>query len=493
MSCSVRGKGGSERERMICVTGGETRVPQLAARLEAHTCYQLQELRLDLLTRVDDEVFDLVARFGDRLAVTCRGVSEGGGFRGGEEQRCGLLLRAAHRGAAYVDVELRTPPELRHRIREELGRTRLVLSVHAHDPDADLREPLRTLAREPADVLKVAVAVDDAARLGALSEVLAGEQRPVLRIGMGPAGVLSRALYHRFGSPWTYVVADQAPAVAPGQLTVSEANAWRVQHQDLTPLGLLGGPQVTSSPGPAVYNRLLASRALPFCYLPVTTCRPVESLELLEHLGFGGLSVTMPAKAAIAKVVHELRGPARALGAVNTVLLRDSRRVGLNTDAPAVAQLLAPQRARSALVLGAGGAALAAAAALVELGCPLSVSARRRQAARRVAARFGGRVVPWECRDTDPFEVLVNATACGTVGDQDPMPGDIAWSGRTVLDAVLSPRPTALLRRARDGGADVFDGLAWWVHQGALQIEALCGQRIAPSELRQLADQWWRG
>ena len=86
----------------------------------------------------------------------------------------------------------------------------------------------------------------------------------------------------RFGSPWTYVVEEDAPVVAPGQLSVAQAEAWRVERgRSLTPLALIGGEQVLRSPGPGAYNRLFSRLGLPFIYLPLVTRRPAEALALI--------------------------------------------------------------------------------------------------------------------------------------------------------------------------------------------------------------------
>jgi 3-dehydroquinate dehydratase/shikimate dehydrogenase len=471
---------------LICVTGGETTLEALARRLHQHPPEVLQEVRLDLLRRVDGSLFQMLSGRPNTL-LTCRGQAEGGGFSGPESQRRELLLRGLAAGISYLDLELSAPQELRQELFAQRGMTRMVLSLHIWQPGGLQRAA--ALARQPADLLKVAAAVEDAADLAALRGVLADEPRPVLRVGMGPAGLLSRALYQRFGSPWTYVVSEGAEPVAPGQLTLDRARAWRVEDASLTPLALVGGELVLSSPGPQTYNRLFVRLGLPFIYLPVVTGRPLQALELLRSLGCAGCSVTMPAKEALARDL----GPARLdpdldprLGAVNTVLLRpDGGALGYNTDLPAVATLLRPQAGRPALVLGAGGAARAAALALQGLGSPVSVTARNARQAGALAGQLQVRAVPWERRGEEPFEVLVNATPCGAGGRGDPLPEEQDLRGRVVLDAVICAGPTPLLRRAREAGAVTIDGMQWWVEQGARQLSLLTGRPLSAAQVRQ--------
>ncbi|MCC6526558.1 MAG: type I 3-dehydroquinate dehydratase, partial [Polyangiaceae bacterium] len=307
---------------MICVTGAEPSTRLLAERLGAHARFPLQEARLDRLEALDDDAFALLAgRPG--LVVTCRRREEGGGFRGSEHERAAVLRRALAGAPAYLDVELAADEELRRELFRARGATRLLTSSHRFEPAGPelLRELARALDAAPTDVTKLAVAVEDAAELEPLRALASerGAGRPAIRIGMGPAGIASRALYGRFGSPFTYVAAAGSQPVAPGQLDVATAETWRVARAaELGPLALLGGTAVLRSPGPRIYNRVFAARGLGFVYLPVVTARPLAALALLERLGFAGASVTMPAKEALVPHLSLLDPDARAAGAVNT-------------------------------------------------------------------------------------------------------------------------------------------------------------------------------
>jgi 3-dehydroquinate dehydratase type I len=474
---------------VICVTGAERHVDRLARRLDLHRRFPLQEVRLDLLDRIDDDIFPLLSR--PDLVVTCRGEPEGGGYRGSHTDRFQILSRALDRSPGYLDVEVSFPAELRRRLYQRCGSTRLILSWHGTTKLTPGTRWPRELSSGPSDLLKIAAPVHDAADLAHLLRLKSGAPVPVLRIGIGPAGVISRALYTRFDSPWTFVVPDGAEPVAPGQLTVTEAERWRIdQEAALTPIGLIGGAPVLTSPGPRVYNYLFAKHGLPQIYLPVVTERPVEALALLERLGFSGCSVTMPAKEVLAGQVTRLEPPADRLAAVNTIRLdlEIGSRVGLNTDVAAVQELLEAHGGEPALVLGAGGAASAVVAALAELGCPTTVTSRDPARAESLARSLGCSFIPWESRGEHGFRVLVNATPCGADGLSDPVPEEVTWRERVVLDAVIAREPTPLLRRVTAGGGIAIDGNAWWIRQGRLQMEALAGRRFDLDEMQEALD-----
>ena len=215
---------------MICITGGERTAEALRQRVADHRGPGLvHELRLDLLDAVSPGALANMPGEVDFI-VTCRPRWEGGAFDGTEQERCEVLLDALSCGPAYIDLEVAAPQETRQRLLEARARTgirtRIISSVHRFEPTAP-DELARLLDQAPAeaDVLKLAVAVEDAADLLPLLSLIDARQdeRPLVLIGMGPAGLLSRALYRRFGSPWTYVVPDDGEAVAPGQLTVGQA------------------------------------------------------------------------------------------------------------------------------------------------------------------------------------------------------------------------------------------------------------------------------
>jgi shikimate 5-dehydrogenase len=360
----------------------------------------------------------------------------------------------------------------------------MVLSFHDFQ-DGSMKRLPKELARQPNDILKVAAFVSDASDLMDLLDFPSFHQ-PMIKIGMGPAGMLTRALYGRFGSLWTYLVEDHTPAVAPGQLTLSRAKRWRVRSADqLSPLGLIGGEQVVHSPGPLVYNRLFAEQSLPYIYLPVVTTKPLQTLELVERLGFAGCSVTMPAKQQLAPLMTRRIGIAERLKTINTILWKDETRIGYNTDVPAIQSLLSEHAGRRALILGAGGAAMAAAAALKELACPMTITSLVDEETQSLVSSFpGSRGISWEDRENEPFELLINATPCGADGRSNPMPSRTDWSDLVVLDAVLLSS-TPLLERVKEGGGEGMGGWSWWYRQGALQMKLMIKAPFTEHEMKE--------
>lgn len=449
---------------MICVTGAERDLASLSARITS-AGDSLCEVRADHLDTIDDDLFSLVEREGPRILFCCRAPSEGGAFTGSEADRVALLERAAHAGARFVDIEHHVPFE-------RFDPSRVVLSWHDFAGAGALVEMARALAPRRPGVLKLAVQIEDAAELERLREARALIDGPAVLIGMGRAGLLSRVRYASLGSEWTYVAADRAGATAPGQLDLAEARAMGLPDTRDAPFcALVGGPQVFSSPGPRVYNACYRRRALPMSYLPIITTSLSQTLPLLAKLGLRGASVTMPLKSE-ALALSTPDPLAAAVGSVNSLRPSAGGWEGTNTDVEGVRAPLAGLSPRgTALILGAGGAARAAAHACRGLGLRVIVSAR--------SPRGPDEVVPWEDRTRVSHDILINATPIA--GDVSPWPDD-APLAPCVFDLAIA-EDSRLLARARRLGRTAIDARRMWIHQGARQMSWMLDTPFTAEEL----------
>jgi shikimate dehydrogenase len=205
-------------------------------------------------------------------------------------------------------------------------------------------------------------------------------------------------------------------------------------------------------------------------------------------LGIGGLSVTIPHKAAALEEVDEATAVAQAVGAVNTVVARDDGRLlGDNTDGAGFLASLSDEgfdpAGRVCLVVGAGGAARAVVHALAGAGAAEVMVANRTPDRGEAAAALAGDVGRAASADeVVRADLVVNATPLGLSGaatDQLPVNPALIGPGQLVLDLVPNPAITPLMRAARQAGCRTAGGLGMLVHQGALAFEQWTG-RPAP-------------
>jgi 3-dehydroquinate dehydratase/shikimate dehydrogenase len=331
--------------------------------------------------------------------------------------------------------------------------------------------------------------VADLGRLTAFARRHAGGRGPrLVALAMGPLGVASRVLGGRFGAPFTFASAEAGCEAAPGQLTARAlADTYRVRSVGprTRVYGLLGS-DVLRSLSPAIQNRAFAERGKDAVYVPLQAEALGPFVEALPALGLSGFSVTRPYKGEILAHLGGVTPSAAEAESVNTVVVEEDRLVGLSTDGDGV---LVPLRrrvdpaGRTVAILGAGGAARAAAFALVRAGARVSVLARRMEQAGQVAGATGAAAAGLDALDRLPWDVLVNATPVGSgaVPGECPVPASALRPGTVVFDMVYEPRETPLLAAARAKGCVAIDGVEMLVAQAVGQFEAWTGES-APVE-----------
>ena len=259
-------------------------------------------------------------------------------------------------------------------------------------------------------------------------------------------------------------------------------------------VGLIGaGIQASRTPG--MHEREGAEHGLDYVYklidLEARGLGVEELPELLseaERLGFNGLNITYPCKQAVVAHLTDLSDDARALGAVNTVLLRDGRRFGFNTDWSGFAESfrrgLPGVPLHKVVQLGAGGAGAATAHAALQLEVgQLALFDVEADRARRLAAGlnayFGeGRalaVTSLEAAMQDA-DGLIHATPRGMANHPGlPLPAELLRSTMWVAEIVYVPLETELLRAARALGCRTLDGSGMAVFQAAESFRLFTG------------------
>ncbi len=268
-------------------------------------------------------------------------------------------------------------------------------------------------------------------------------------------------------------------------------------------LGLIGFP-LSHSISPQIHTAALNACGLEGDYslFPIPPDDKQGLKELLNRVRMSelhGLNVTIPHKQTVIEFLDELTPTAKAIGAVNTIYVRDKRLIGGNTDAPGfltdlkrfLAESPSPNgrgagvRGKSALVLGAGGSARAITYALLTDDWSVTVAARRIEQAEELLLTFPNHAV----RSTQyqsftlsvhflPFILLVNTTPLGMTPniDQSPLPENLSLpSNAFVYDLVYNPRETKLVRDAQAQGLKAANGLGMLIEQAALAFEIWTG------------------
>ena len=247
--------------------------------------------------------------------------------------------------------------------------------------------------------------------------------------------------------------------------------------------GIMGYP-IGHSLSPLMHTLAFRHHGLDAVYVPFSVAPDDlgRAVAGAAALGVAGFNVTIPHKEAIMACLDEVTDEASAIGAVNTVHVHDGRTTGHNTDGAGFLQPLqnlgAPLNHLSVCVLGAGGAARALAAALLNAGCPQLVIANRTHArSERLAADLQKRYQDAAVRAVSMASVadvaresrlVVNATSIGMHGGDAPLlPSRCFRHEQIAYDIVYRPLNTPFLQDARAAGATAIGGLDMLLGQGA--------------------------
>jgi shikimate dehydrogenase len=260
-------------------------------------------------------------------------------------------------------------------------------------------------------------------------------------------------------------------------------------------LGLIG-EGIQASRTPAMHEQEAAAQDLRAIYRLIDMHKlglGVEALPALllsaERMGFNGLNITHPCKQAVVPLLHELSPEARALNAVNTVLLRDGRRTGHNTDWSGFAasfRRFMPDAKRDRVVqLGAGGAGSAVGYAAMMLDVQqLTIididAARAATVADALQSHFTNRRVVASgdiAAAVVQADGLINTTPMGMASHPGlPLPAALLRPELWVAEIVYFPLETALLRQARTIGCRTLDGCGMAVFQAAAAFQLFTGR-----------------
>ena len=258
---------------------------------------------------------------------------------------------------------------------------------------------------------------------------------------------------------------------------------------------------------PMIHNTIFDLASADAVYLPLPfpqTALP-EAVAFLRTC-FGGFNVTIPYKEKIVPYLDELHGSAAIFGAVNTVVLRDRRLLGYNTDGLGFIRALReadiPVDRQRVLLLGGGGAARAVACEMLWRGGSVTLATRREQSAltlrEALAKHLAGAAngVGWMPFDAirGEYDLMVNCTPLGMMPNESACPADEKAISRcaSVFDLVYNPGETMLLQRARAQGKKAAGGLGMLYYQ-ALEAQKLWfGEPLLSAEQEQIVFEQFR-
>lgn len=469
---------------MICVSIGRGRHKQMIAEHQ-HLVAQgakLVELRLDYIRR-DVNLSRLLKDRPSPVVISCRRPQDAGRWTGSEEARQILLRAAIVAGADYVDLEEDIAGNV-----PRYGKTKRIISYHDfHDFPENLEEIHARMSRLDPDIIKIAVMAHHPRHNIRMLQLVRSSTIPTVGICMGDIGIPTRILAGKFGAPFTYATFHHERALAPGQLSyrqMIDIYHYEDINTDTEVYGVVGDP-IGHSLSPVIHNAAFRAKNLNKVYIPfrVPEGDLDEFLTHCEYLGVKGLSVTIPHKEEALRLLTSVEGPAREIGAVNTIVFENGERRGYNTDYHAAIDSLVkgigemegrnPLAGRIVLVLGAGGVARAIIYGLKQREADVVIANRTDDRAKLLAQHFNCRWIDWTMRHTIRPHVLINCTPVGMHPNVDETPFHRHYLRRqmVVFDTVYNPEQTLLIKEARRQGCRTITGVDMFIRQAAMQFK----------------------
>jgi shikimate dehydrogenase len=253
--------------------------------------------------------------------------------------------------------------------------------------------------------------------------------------------------------------------------------------------GVIGAP-IAHSRSPALHGYWLRKYGIRGFYVPLEVAQAdlEDVLRAMPRMGFVGANVTIPHKETVLRLADIVSDRAALIGAANTLIFRADGKIHAdNTDGYGFLENLRQgvpgwrADAGPCTVLGAGGAARAVIASLLEAGAEeIRITNRTRNRAEALRAEFGTKVVIYDWVQAgnalEEAATVVNTTSLGMVGKSEfRVPLDGLSSDAVVTDLVYTPLDTALLVRAREIGCRTVDGLGMLLHQAVPGFERWFG------------------
>lgn len=475
-------------------------VPMLKRAAEA----DIIELRVDMIPVEEIEQMDweFIREHAPKkpLLVTCRSREEGGYFIGSDEERLAIYNDAMLAGVEWLDVEHAVADELLPYLPIGLP-TKIVLSHHIITTGAtfdELRDKLDDMTSIYADVYKLIFTADsptDALVAVNLIEYAKSRFLNVVIHAMGELGEPSRILGSVRGNAWTYVALDGEAPTASGQITLGEArNVYFLPEKSVQSsiYGLLGYP-TRQSKGKYLHNALykLLPNSNSFLYLNFPTPEATQFWEDWRD-SLSGLSITIPHKDTIFKLLDDVSEEARLSGVCNTAIPTNGRWKGYNTDVLALEDILLPHQSDlqfGVLVVGTGATTQSTIAALNRLGVKkIYVIGRNRARVAAITSKFRVKAVTESDFGTLDIGGIIQTTSVGMAPHVDEMPygSELFRRGMIVLDVVYNPIRTKFIQTAQYEGCITITGDEMFIRQAAHQFRLFTGVDVPIEEVRRV-------
>lgn len=241
----------------------------------------------------------------------------------------------------------------------------------------------------------------------------------------------------------------------------------------------MGNP-VRHSLSPVMFNQAFAETGYNAVYAAFEVTSVQDAVNAVRSLGIRGVSITIPHKVTVLEFLDEVDPLAAEIGAVNTIINRNGRLIGFNSDSLGAVKAIEEVTrldGKRIVILGAGGAARAIGFGVQAKGAGVTIVNRSIANGETLAKALNADFTPLQDLHRLDADILINTTSVGMTPDslRSPVDDTVFRSGMLVMDIVYAPLHTCFLRQARNTGCMTINGLSMLVHQAAFQFELWTG------------------
>ncbi|HSW72963.1 MAG TPA: shikimate dehydrogenase [Chlamydiales bacterium] len=426
------------------------------------------EFRLDYSLKL----VELRSKVKQKKLFTLRKKEHGGVYQKSEEERLKELEHLASLKPDFLDIESDVPLSFLKKIRDLYPEIQLIISHHDFEKTPDLFALLQEMEKPFYAIYKIACKANSASDLLRMLSFIrkTSKEKKIIGISMGEYGEPSRVLGKIMGNYFSYASIEKEQGVLY-QLTIEELH--KIYHfPDLNSstqiFALLGDP-IEQSVGPIFHNRIFHERKQNAVYVKCKA-KQEEVGEFFKASLFQGFSITMPLKEAVIPFLDHIDLDAKKIGAVNTVVKKDGKYVGYNTDAPGALDALEEEsfvRGRKLIIIGTGGTTRAIAYEAKKRGSEVYIAGRSKEKAEAIAKEFSCHAVLLNQLPT--YDILINATPVGMKEELLPIPESEIRPETIIMDTIYSPSFTPLLQAAQKKNCICVFGFSMFENQALLQ------------------------
>jgi shikimate dehydrogenase len=243
---------------------------------------------------------------------------------------------------------------------------------------------------------------------------------------------------------------------------------------------LIFGNPVSHSKSPLMHNYFFKKQGIDECYGRFELKDGEKIIEKFKKLKIKGANVTIPHKEWAFKLCDEVRGIAKEIGAVNTLVKEGDKVIGYNTDAPGFLEAIKEFKYKKPLIIGAGGTAKA-----ISLVLPNADILNRSKKRLEYFKDKNKKTFTWESLDKFDFDLIINTTSAGLKDDLLPAPKDILEklfkNAKYAVDVIYG-KETPFLKMAKEFNLYTKTGLDMLVYQGILAMELFLGKKLDKEE-----------